>query len=256
MKRILRILLGIAAAGACAAVWIPFFAMRVFNLGTVSVTAAGVPLMIYAFCPKSAARIGAGLNASRCGRILRRTAVAVLAAAVLYIGTVTAWMGAVCARTPQEGAPLIVLGCMIRGNQPSPMLAQRLKRALRYLNEQPDAVCVVSGGQGADEPYAEGDVMAEWLIAHGISSARILRETRSANTEQNIAYSMEMLRARGISTAPAICTDWWHVLRASIWANRLGVRTASAPCATYASLGPVYYARELCAMMRMILCGY
>ena len=56
---------------------------------------------------------------------------------------------------------------------PSTVLRYRLEAAADYLKENPDTVCVVSGGKSPSEPEAEGDVMAEWLAAHGIDAGRI-----------------------------------------------------------------------------------
>ena len=46
---------------------------------------------------------------------------------------------------------VIVLGAGIKGEEVSGQLAYRLDKAVEYCNKNPDAVIVVSGGQGADE---------------------------------------------------------------------------------------------------------
>lgn len=57
---------------------------------------------------------------------------------------------------------IIVLGAQVRKDGPSPVLKYRLDKAVEYLNENPDTVCIVSGGQGSNEPWSEAE---EW---HGI----------------------------------------------------------------------------------------
>ena len=47
---------------------------------------------------------------------------------------------------------IIVLGAQVRKDGPSPVLKYRLDKAVEYLNENPDTVCIVSGGQGSNEP--------------------------------------------------------------------------------------------------------
>lgn len=48
---------------------------------------------------------------------------------------------------------IIVLGAQVRENGPSPVLKYRLDKAVEYLEENPDTICIVSGGQGKNEPW-------------------------------------------------------------------------------------------------------
>ena len=58
--------------------------------------------------------------------------------------------------SPPAGADaVIVLGCGVRGERVSLTLARRLDAALAYLEENPKAYVVVSGGQGAGEDISE-----------------------------------------------------------------------------------------------------
>ena len=63
------------------------------------------------------------------------------------------------ARPPKT---VLVLGCQVRGTEPSLMLTRRLEAAYQYLTQYPDAVCVVSGGQGDDEDIPEGEAMEQY----------------------------------------------------------------------------------------------
>jgi uncharacterized SAM-binding protein YcdF (DUF218 family) len=64
---------------------------------------------------------------------------------------------------------------------------------------------VVSGGSGAitrriwAEPEAE--VFARRAIARGVPPDRVLRETRSTNTGENVRFTRELLTARGVDPA-------------------------------------------------------
>ena len=64
---------------------------------------------------------------------------------------------------------IIVLGAQIYEWGPSPVLKHRLESAVIYLEENPDTICIVSGGQGSNEPCPEAEGMASYLIEHGIS---------------------------------------------------------------------------------------
>ena len=57
---------------------------------------------------------------------------------------------------------IIVLGAQVRENGPSPVLKYRLDKAVEYLEENPDTICIVSGGQGKNEPWSEAEGMAQY----------------------------------------------------------------------------------------------
>ena len=50
---------------------------------------------------------------------------------------------------------VIVLGAQVHKDRPSVVLKYRLDRAAEYLRDNPETICIVSGGQGNNEPYAE-----------------------------------------------------------------------------------------------------
>lgn len=107
---------------------------------------------------------------------------------------------------------IIVLGAQIREDGPSVVLQYRLDAAIDYLNENPDTVCIVSGGQGANEPFSEAKGMAEYLIENGIERNRIHLEEESKNTVQNIRNSKALM---GESyNGVGLVTNNFHVFRA------------------------------------------
>ena len=67
---------------------------------------------------------------------------------------------------PPENATVIVLGCKVNGETPSKMLYDRSLSALEYLNENPEAVCIASGGQGKGEDISEAQAIYNILIEH------------------------------------------------------------------------------------------
>lgn len=106
---------------------------------------------------------------------------------------------------------IIVLGAQVRKDGPSPVLKYRLDKAVEYLNENPDTVCIVSGGQGSNEPWSEAEGMARYLQEKGIDTARILTEDQSQTTGQNITNSKKLMK-EGASVG--IVTNNFHVFRA------------------------------------------
>ena len=96
---------------------------------------------------------------------------------------------------------LIVLGAGVNGSTPSLSLVNRLTAAKDYLERFPDAVAIVSGGQGDGENLTEAEAMRRWLTQNGIPDRRILTEDRATTTEENIAFSLDLLRERNAMVA-------------------------------------------------------
>ncbi len=107
---------------------------------------------------------------------------------------------------------IIVLGAQVRTNGPSVVLKYRLDAAMDYLNENEETICIVSGGQGANEPFSEAKGMADYLVKNGISPDRILLEDQSTNTVENISFSKELLEMDYENVG--IVTNNFHVFRA------------------------------------------
>jgi len=129
---------------------------------------------------------------------------------------------------PEEDADLvIVLGCGIfpDGNL-TLSLKNRLDAAYDFLNENPAANCIVSGGQGEKEPVPEAVAMQRYLISRGIDESRVFVEAQSTSTEENLMYSLKIIEKHCLSKRIAIVTSDYHIFRASILADRLGLDVA------------------------------
>lgn len=118
---------------------------------------------------------------------------------------------------------IIVLGAQVHQGSPSLVLRYRLDRAAEYLRANPDTTCIVSGGQGPNEPYAEARGMADYLEHDaGIDASRIIEEPDSTTTVENLRNS-RMIIDRASNTGSAggdvsepsigIVTNDFHVFR-------------------------------------------
>ncbi len=139
----------------------------------------------------------------------------------------------------------MVLGCSVKGERPSRVLSERLCAAYEYLNRNPKAVCVLSGGQGDGEEISEAECMYRYLTGRGIDGARLLLEDRSTTTAENLQYSMELLQQHGIDGPVTIITSEFHEYRANQTAKRLGITSYSTPSRTFFLYLPTFYVREL-----------
>ena len=120
---------------------------------------------------------------------------------------------------------LIVLGAQVRDDGPSVVLRYRLDTACAYLQENPDTICIVSGGRGMNEPCPEAEIMKEYLTGKGIPEKRILAETESRNTLENIRNSMWMFDPE--TDRVGIVTNNFHLYRGCSIAEKAGIRHVS-----------------------------
>jgi uncharacterized SAM-binding protein YcdF (DUF218 family) len=94
--------------------------------------------------------------------------------------------------TYEEDA-VIVLGAGLRGENVSQHLKNRLDAAIVYHENNPDALIVVSGGQGVDEVIDEATAMERYIVKHGVPTEKIVKESLSTSTEENFLFSKQIL---------------------------------------------------------------
>lgn len=144
---------------------------------------------------------------------------------------------------------LIVLGCQVRGTSPSLLLSYRIQAAADYLEANPEAVAVLSGGRGGGENISEAECMYQNLVRRGIDPARLYREEQSTNTEENLRFSVALMEREGLTGPVAIVSNKFHICRALIMAEDLGLEAQGlAARSNWYSL-PTYVLREALALL-------
>ncbi len=119
---------------------------------------------------------------------------------------------------------IIVLGAGIHGERVSLTLRDRLNAAITCYEQNPDAVIVVSGGQGPQEDISEALAMERYLIEHGVPADHILKEDRSTSTAENFAFSKVLLDERfGDGYSAVYVTNDFHIFRAGQIARDAGL---------------------------------
>ena len=144
---------------------------------------------------------------------------------------------------------IIVLGAQVREDGPSVVLKYRLDTAIAYLNENPDTICIVSGGQGINEPFSEAEGMSEYLLENGIEKNRIILENESKNTVENIQKSKMLIEQpyNGVG----IVTNNFHVFRATQIAKAQGLEGVCGIAANASVLYlPNNVLRECCGILK------
>ncbi len=149
---------------------------------------------------------------------------------------------------------LIVLGAQVRTDGPSVVLRYRLDTAAAYLRNEPDTVCIVSGGQGPNEPWPEAEGMRDYLLEQGTAAERILMEPDSQSTRENIRNSMTMLDPE--TDRVGIVTNDFHLFRGRALAEQAGIRHVCGIAAPSRALYlPNNLAREFFGVLKDMLTG-
>jgi uncharacterized SAM-binding protein YcdF (DUF218 family) len=89
---------------------------------------------------------------------------------------------------------LMILGAGIRGKEVSLTLQKRMDKGIEYLISNPEAIVIVSGGQGLGEEISEAEAMKNYLVNHGIKENRIIKEEKSTSTMENFKYTKEIIQ--------------------------------------------------------------
>ena len=147
---------------------------------------------------------------------------------------------------------VIVLGAGLKKDVPSGLLQRRLDAALEYYKEHPEAVLVVTGGQGRDETIPEAEAMARYLRERGVPEEALIVENKSTSTEENLLFAKKLLKQHGISTEEpvAVVTNAFHCYRGREYARQAGFeQVSSIPASIAPESIPVCYMREVFAVL-------
>lgn len=242
MLRIFIVLLGIAFIFFFI---LPVFTYRILNIGNITGLLVGFLLFIYGIAFNV---VNDTLKVTWRAGLFKWLMIPVMGIVIMCFLTamiIGGMMVKTCMNKPKDDSTLVVLGCKVIGNSPSLMLRERLDAALLYLNEHPDAPCILSGGKGTDEDISEAQCMFDYLTANGIAGERLTMEDRSTSTRENIEYSNELRNSEGLGNSIAIVTNEFHEYRAAMIAKKLGVESYAYPAKTHWWLFPTYTVREM-----------
>lgn len=155
-------------------------------------------------------------------------------------------------RLPAEG--IIVHGAGLIRGRVTPLLRSRLDAAVacrqELLAQGVDPLVVPSGGKGPDEPRSEGEAMAEYLVQEaGVPADRVLAETASRTTEENLVLSHRLLDEAGRTGPFTVVTSRYHAFRAALLARSLGFADEAIGGPTASYYVPSATLREFVAVM-------
>lgn len=111
---------------------------------------------------------------------------------------------------------IIILGASIKGNNPSPMLEDRLLQGISLYQNNVSSKIIVSGDHLTEE-YDEVNVMKDYLVGNKIPSQDIFMDHAGISTYDSIYRAKYIFRAKKI----VIVTQKYHLYRALYIAKKL-----------------------------------
>lgn len=144
---------------------------------------------------------------------------------------------------PANADAIVVLGAGVHEDgTPSPMLKNRLDKAVELWNRAVAMRVVVSGDHRPSE-YDEVDVMAQYLIAHGVPENRIRFDYEGFSTIESIRNLSEQYRGKSI----ILVTQEYHLYRSLYLAEAFGIHAVGVPAENAGALyGKMYRSTREC----------
>ena len=126
--------------------------------------------------------------------------------------------------SPEEAANqgnidcIIVLGCRVNGETPSPMLSDRLLRGIELYDMDAAPKLLMSGDHGRTN-YDEVNAMKQFAIDRGVPSEDVFMDHAGFSTYETMYRAKEVFAAKRV----LIVTQSYHLYRAVYIAEKLGL---------------------------------
>lgn len=156
-------------------------------------------------------------------------ALALLLVGVAALAVDIAAFGQQSDTAPADAA--IVLGAAVDGDVPSPVFEERLRHAATLFDSGQVKWIVLTGGAGQGDTLAESEAGREWLIGAGVPADRLLIETQSRTTKQNLVFARRLLAEHALNRV-LIVSDPLHMRRAMRMADDQGLDAHPSPTPT------------------------
>ena len=160
-------------------------------------------------------------------RVLQSLGVVVIfVAGYLLISLLQVWnTGRSADRQPVDA--IIVLGAAQYDGRPSPQLQARLDHALELWNLNLASYIVVTGGKQEGDRFTEAAASRKFLESNGVASDLIFEENSGTTTYASLFAVSQVARDLKIARV-LIVSDPFHLLRAELIANEVGLKASSS----------------------------
>lgn len=126
---------------------------------------------------------------------------------------------------------IVVLGAAQYDGRPSAQLQARLDHAVTLWQQGIATLVVVTGGNQPGDRFTEAEASASYLAERGVPTEAIVLENASRTTFDALASTQVLLDERGLDDV-VLVSDPFHLLRARLIAEEVGLRAATSPTPT------------------------
>lgn len=226
----------------------PIVIWRILNIGNILGIAGCTTIIFGSVFWKNLSAFIASFWSTIGGKICLSVVGLALAIGLLFAGTMSFLMISSACNAPSGSETAVILGCRVYGTKPSLMLKQRMDKSIDYLNKNPGAKAVLSGGQGEGEDISEAQAMFTYMTDKGIDKSRLFIEDKSTNTDENINFSQKIIKENSLEQNIAIVSQEFHLYRANVIAKKNKIKSSSLTAHTNIILLPTYWVREILAL--------
>ena len=113
---------------------------------------------------------------------------------------------------------ILILGAQVRSDNPSEILADRLKQGLELYKNGVAEKIIVSGDHGRTD-YDEVRVMKDFLISNGVQSENIFMDHAGFSTYDSMYRAKNIFKVERL----VVVTQEYHLYRAVYSGNKLGM---------------------------------
>ena len=136
----------------------------------------------------------------------------------------------------QTADAIVVFGAAEYSGRPSPVLHARLDHAVGLFNKQIAPLIITLGGGGdKDSGLSEGGVARDYLLANGVPFDKIIPETRSIDTEQQVDRLATIARANHLQRL-VLVSDGTHLFRIRYLCREEGLDVYTSPRPAYGNI--------------------
>lgn len=164
------------------------------------------------------------------GRLLRWCVLVVLLLALGWFSWVYHQIDATAQIDNAQPADAIaVFGAAEYAGRPSPVLHARLDKAVSlYQRGMAPIIVTLGGGSDKDSGKTEGGVGRDYLLANGVPFDRIIAETNSIDTEQQVQHLAGIAERENFKHI-IVVSDATHLFRIALLCRRAGLDVYTSP---------------------------
>ena len=152
----------------------------------------------------------------------------VVTMALVFVGLASEIVVYSTKASTESAQAAVVLGAAAWGSHPSPVYRERLNEAIRLYKQGRVETLIFTGGTRNTGFPSEAQVARDYALKQGIPNSRILVDTKSHSTFENLLQAKELMTRAGIQSA-LIVSDPLHMKRAMLIADELNINAKPSP---------------------------